>query len=318
MRIRIEERPGGVLLARIGTHPLGLIERDEAAEIVALIERAHRDPTIQAVVFTGTHPERFVAHADLAWLQADGAVVPPLGRHLSAVVLRIAQGLARVRPLRALARRTPMTGAVQLIGIHDALMRMTTSSTIFVAALNGSVLGLGAELSWACDLRLMAAGDHVIGHPEILLGFPPGAGGTQRLTRLIGSHRASLAILEGRPFGVEEALATGVIDEIVPGDELVDRAVERARVLAARPTSAIAAVKRAVHLGGSLSLARGLALERAEFLAALPRRVAQDIMRHYLTNTDRDGELPLYRDGGYAAALEHGDAAVEATPARTS
>lgn len=317
-RIRLEERPGGVLIARIGTHPLGLVERDEAAEIVALVHRAHRDPDVRAVVFTGSHPDRFVAHADLDWLRSDGSAIPPLGRHLSGLVARAAQGLARVAPLSALARRTTMSGAIQLVEIHDALRRMTTSSTIFVAALNGSVLGLGAELSWACDLRLMADGDHVIGHPEILLGFPPGAGGTQRLARLIGSHRAAVAILEARPFSPQEALAAGAIDEIVPAPELLERAIDRARLLAARPTSAIAAVKRSVTVGGSLSLARGLALERSEFLAALPRRVAQDIMRHYVAATGRDGELPLYRPGGYDAALERGDARVDRTPTGVS
>jgi Enoyl-CoA hydratase/carnithine racemase len=160
----------------------------------------------------------------------------------------------------------------------------------------------------------MAAGEHVIGHPEILLGFPPGAGGTQRLPRLIGSHRALVAILEGRPFTVEEALEVGAIDEIVPADRLVARAAERARRLSDRPTAAIAAVKRAVNVGGSLSTAEGLHLERAEFLASLPRRDAQDIMLHYLRATAERGELPLYLPGGYAAALAHGNAAVDLAP----
>ncbi len=309
--IQVERVEGGVLLARIAGHELGLIGRDEAAELIELVARADRDPTTRAVVFTGSHEGRFVSHADLAWLQADGAVIPPLGRRVTSIVARIAHLVGRFRPTRWLARRTPMTGAIQLDQVHATFSRMTTSSTIFVAALNGSALGLGAELSWACDLRLMATGEHVIGHPEILLGFPPGAGGTQRLARLIGSHRAAVAILEGRPFPAEEALDAGVIDEIVPADRLLERAVERALHLAARPTAAIAAVKRAVNLGGSLSIAEGLHLERSEFLASLPRRDAQDIMLHYLRTTAERGELPLYLPGGYAAALAHGNAAVD-------
>lgn len=315
--IAVERREGGVLVARIATHELGLIVRDEAGELVRLIRDADADPGVHAVVFTGSHAQRFVAHADLAWLQEDGSVIPPVGRQVAGVVSRIARLLGRFAPLRALARRTPMTGAVQLDEVHAALTRMTTSSTIFVAALNGSVLGLGAELSWACDLRLMADGDHVIGHPEILLGFPPGAGGTQRLPRLIGRHRALVAILEGRPFSPAEALEVGAVDEVVPADRLLDRAIERARFLASRPASAIAGVKRAVNVGGSLSMAAGIQVERAEFLAALPRREAQEIMKHYLRATAEHGELPLYRPGGYAAALERGDAAVEPPTAVT-
>jgi enoyl-CoA hydratase/carnithine racemase len=158
----------------------------------------------------------------------------------------------------------------------------------------------------------MAEGDFFIGHLEVLLGFPPGAGGTQRMPRLIGSHRALVAILEGRPLFAEEALAVGAIDEIVPADRLISRAVERARYLAARPTQAIAAIKRAVNVGGSLSMAEGLHLESAEFLAALPQRQAQEIMLRYLHDTAETGELPLYQRGGYDAALEHGNTAVDA------
>jgi enoyl-CoA hydratase/carnithine racemase len=209
-----------------------------------------------------------------------------------------------------MASKTPLMGAIQLDHLHEALATMTTSSTIFVAALNGSVLGLGAEISWACDVRLMADGDYFIGHPEVLLGFPPGAGGTQRLARLIGSHHALVAILEGRPIPGDEALALGAIDELVPSDRLIDRAVERGTYLAARPPKAIAAIKRAVNVGGSLSLADGLQLERAEFLALLPEPRAQSIMLHYLRDTAEGNELPLYKAGGYAAALKHGDAAV--------
>jgi enoyl-CoA hydratase len=197
--------------------------------------------------------------------------------------------------------------------MHETLVRMTTSSTIFVAALNGSALGMGAELCWACDLRLMADGNYFIGHLEVLLGFPPGAGGTQRLPRLIGPHRGLVAILEGRPFPAEEALKVGAIDEIVPADKLIPRAIERATFLAARPTQTIAAIKRAVNVGGSLSMAEGLHLERAEFLASLPQRQAQDIMLRYLRDTARDGELPLYQPGGYDAALRHGNTAIDNT-----
>ena len=142
----------------------------------------------------------------------------------------------------------------------------------------------------------------------MLLGFAPGAGGTQRLPRLIGSHRALVAILEGKPYAAKDALTTGMIDEIVPAADLLARSVDRAMYLAARTPQAIAAVKRAVNVGAGLPLAEGLHLERTEFLASLPQRPAQEIMLRYLSDTTRHGELPLYRPGGYAAALERGSA----------
>jgi hypothetical protein len=144
-RIQVERLEGGVVLARLAGHDLGLIGRDEAAELVELVARADRDPSTRAVVFTGTRAGRFVSHADLAWLQADGAVIPPLGRRITGVVAHIAHLLGRFRLTRWLARKTVLTGAIQLDEVHGALVRMTTSSTIFVAALNGSVLGLGAS-----------------------------------------------------------------------------------------------------------------------------------------------------------------------------
>jgi len=312
-RIQTDELEDGVILARFVGNELGLFNREDGPELFALVERADRDPNVRAVVFTGSHPHRFISHADLQWLQEDGSVIPPVGRGVTSMVARIARQFGRNKLTRWLASKTPLTGAVQLDHMHQTFVRMTTSSTIFVAALNGSALGLGAEISWACDLRLMAEGDYFIGHPEVLLGFPPGAGGTQRLPRLIGSHRALVAILEGRPFSADEALAVGAIDEIVPADQLVSRAVERATYLAARPTEAIAAIKRAVNIGGSLSIAEGLHLERAEFLASLPQRQAQEIMLSYLRDTAQDGELPLYQPGGYDAALRHGNAAIGAT-----
>lgn len=310
-RIQVEELGGGVLLARFTRSELGLFGRDDAPELVTLVERADRDPAVRAVVFTGSHPDRFISHADLAWLQEDGSVIPPVSRKVTSSVARVARHLNRNRVSRWMARKTPMTGALQLDSMHKALSLMTTSSTIFVAALNGSALGVGAEISWACDLRLMADGDYFIGHPEVLLGFAPGAGGTQRLPRLIGSHRALVAILEGKPFSAQDALALGVIDEIVPPADLLERSVERATHLAARTPDAIAAIKRAVNVGASLPIAKGLHLERTEFLASLPQRKAQEIMLRYLSDTAAQGELPLYQLGGYASALEHGNAAFE-------
>jgi enoyl-CoA hydratase len=313
--IQTEELDGGVIVARFVGDELGLFGRAAAPEFFELVERADRDRDVRAVVFTGSHPGRFISHADLAWLQEDGSVIPPVSRRVTSVVAKVAHQLGRTKLTRWVASKTPLMGAIQLDHMHQTLVRMTTSSTIFVAALNGSALGLGAEISWACDLRLMAEGDYFIGHLEVLLGFPPGSGGTQRLPRLIGSHRALVAILEGRPIPAEEALAIGAIDEIVPADRLISRAVERAAHLAARPTGAIGAIKRAVNVGGSLSMAEGLHLESAEFLASLPQRQAQEIMLRYLRDTAETGELPLYQPGGYAAALEHGNTAV-GTPAR--
>src|SRR4030095_8796928 len=144
----------------------------------------------------------------------------------------------RARVPEPVLNKTPLRGAAQLDRLHATFMRMNASGVIFVAALNGSALGLGAEFAWACDLRVMADGEFFIGQPEILLGINPGGGGTQRLTRLIGTHRSLVAILEGKPFTPAEALANGAVDELVPQDTVVARAVELAEYFGSRPRAA--------------------------------------------------------------------------------
>ena len=111
--------------------------------------------------------------------------------------------------------------------------------------------------------------DDLKGHLEIvLLGINPGGGGTQRLTRLVGTHCSLVAILEGKPFTPAEALANGAVDELVPQDRVVTRATELAEYFGSRPKGAVAAIKKSVYFGGSMSLSEGLHVERTEFLIA--------------------------------------------------
>jgi enoyl-CoA hydratase/carnithine racemase len=304
-RLEVEDR-GAVLIVRVDGGPHGLFGLDIANQLEELVDRVDRDPSVHAVVLTGAHPERFVSHADVRWLQEGGAAVPALGRRGAAAVARVARIADRARVLEPVVRRTPLWGAVQQDRLHATFLRMNASGTIFIAALNGSALGLGAELAWACDLRVMADGEFFIGHPEVLLGINPGGGGTQRLTRLIGTHRSLVAILEGKPFTPAEALANGAVDEVVPQDDVVRRATELAEHFGSRPKGAVAAVKRAVYFGGSMSLSEGLHVERTEFLIADQSKDAQDLMIDYLATTEATGELPLYNPDTYARALESG------------
>jgi enoyl-CoA hydratase/carnithine racemase len=203
-------------------------------------------------------------------------------------------------------RRTPLQAAVELDRLHATFLRMNASGVIFVAALNGSALGLGAEFAWACDLRVTADGDFFIGQPEVLLGIMPGGGGTQRLTRLIGTHKSLVAILEGKPFTPADALANGAVDEVVPRDEVVARATELAEHFGSRTKGSVAAIKKAVYFGGSMSLSDGLQVERTEFLMTDQSKDGQELMLDYLATTDATGELPLYDTDTYARALEAG------------
>jgi enoyl-CoA hydratase/carnithine racemase len=302
--LEVEDR-GGILVARVHGGPHQLFGKDIADQLDALVDRADRDPAVRAVVITGAHPDRFVSHAEVRWLQEGGAAVPSVGRRGASAIARAARVADRAHLGRALSR-TPLGPAVDLERVHQTFLRMNSSGVVYVAALNGSALGLGAEFAWAHDLRVMADGDIVIGQPEVLLGIMPGGGGTQRLTRLVGTHRSLVAILEGKPFTPAEALANGAVDDVVPPEQVVARAVELAEHFGSRSKESVAAIKRAVYFGGSMSLTDGLRVERAEFLTTVLSADGQEQMQGYMDATAATGVLPLYTPGVYAEALESG------------
>ena len=303
--IDVEQR-GRVLLARLQGGPRGEFGPEIAADLDALVTRAETDEGVGAVVITGSHPDRFVAHAELRWLQEGGAASPSVGPRGASAVVHAARAARRVRGVRGLADRTALSGAMELIGVHETFTRMNRCGAVFIAALNGSALGIGSELALACDYRLMAAGDHIIGQPEILLGFPPGGGGTQRLVRLVGTHRGLKLMLDGGGLTPEAAAEIGYLDEVIPADELLDSAVRLGDRLALRLKFTVAAVKRAAYIGGSLSLEDGLHMENAEFLSTLASPGAQAAMLAYLRRTDETGDLPLYDEPTYEQTLDAG------------
>jgi enoyl-CoA hydratase/carnithine racemase len=150
-----------------------------------------------------------------------------------------------------------------------------------IAAITGYALGGGYELALCADFRVIGAGAK-IGQPEILLGVIPGAGGTQRLARLVGPARAKDLVFSGRHVGAEEALDMGLVDAVVPDDEVQSTAVAMARKFAAGPPLALAAAKRAVDEGLDVPLAQGLELESRLFAELFDTEDQKAGMRSFL------------------------------------
>jgi enoyl-CoA hydratase len=159
----------------------------------------------------------------------------------------------------------PDEAAVITEAFHRALDLVAAIPRFVVAAVAGYALGGGCELALACDYRI-ASDRAVLGQPEVQLGIIPGGGGTQRLSRTVGASRAKELMITGRHVQAEEALRIGLVDEVVPNEQLLVRALELAAGVADGASTAQALIKRAVDEGASLPLAEGLALEQRLFV----------------------------------------------------
>jgi enoyl-CoA hydratase/carnithine racemase len=151
--------------------------------------------------------------------------------------------------------------AAELSGAFDAVARIAKP---VVAAVTGYALGGGCELALACDWRVVAE-DAKLGQPEIRLGLIPGAGGTQRLARLVGPARAKDLVFSGRMVDAEEALRIGLADRVVPAAEVYSAAVDLVRAYVEGPALALRAAKLAIDGGLGMDLASGLAWESQLF-----------------------------------------------------
>lgn len=150
------------------------------------------------------------------------------------------------------------------VGLQDAFTAVARIPQPTIAAITGYALGGGCELALCCDLRI-SADDALLGQPEIRLGIIPGAGGTQRLPRLVGVSRAKELILTGRNVTAEEAERIGLVNVVVPAADVYTAALEQAGRLARGPALALRAAKQSVDLGIETDLATGLEIERIHF-----------------------------------------------------
>ncbi|MFZ2503637.1 MAG: enoyl-CoA hydratase-related protein [Nocardioides sp.] len=151
-------------------------------------------------------------------------------------------------------------------GLQSAFTAVAQIPKPVVAAVTGYALGGGCELALCADVRF-AADDAVLGQPEILLGIIPGAGGTQRLTRLVGPSRAKDLIFTGRFVPAAEALQIGLVDRVFPADQVYAEALAWAGRFANAPAYALRAAKECIDRGATVDLATGLEIERQQFAA---------------------------------------------------
>lgn len=224
----VERHPGGVTTLRLNRPPLNPISRAVLGALVEVAGELSADASVKAVVVAGSE-KALAAGADIDEFSDQEAA-----REIGAAFRAAFDAVAAIpRPV--------------------------------IAAIRGFALGAGLELALACDLRVASASAR-LGQPEILLGIIPGAGGTQRLARLVGPARAKDLIWSGRQLRAEEALAMGLVDRVVHEDEVEANAQEWASRLASGAVVAMGLAKHAIDRGLDGSLADGLDVESAAFV----------------------------------------------------
>jgi len=192
-------------------------------ELDAAIDELGTDEGVRAIIITGAGEKAFAAGAD-------------------------------IKELHALSSATE---AAEFIGRrHRFLFKLAKLSKPVIAALNGYALGGGCELALACDIRI-AAETARLGQPEINVGMIPGTGGTQRMLRLVGPGMAKYLIMTGDHISAQEALRIGLVERVVPPEQLMDESRALAAKLAAKPPIAIALAKQAIAMGMEMGLEDG-------------------------------------------------------------
>lgn len=193
-------------------------------EIDALLDSVEKTDSIKAVIFTGQGEKAFVSGADINFLK----------------------------------ERTSVTALEELA--QRVLTRVFQCWKPTIAAINGVAFGAGCELAAACDIRI-ASENARFALPEVGLGILPSAGGTQRLSRLIGMGNAMDLILTGRKVAAVEAKGMGLVSSVVPQERVLSEAEQTARMIMSKAPLAIRLAKQAVHASSSTDMDTGLALE---------------------------------------------------------
>lgn len=248
------ERDGGIVTCRMSNPPRHTLVAAEVTELQAFADSLAGDSSVRVVVFTGGGQDYFIRHYEVGELSASASQ-------------QTGQAAREVEQLHA---------------FHRFLLGLQRAPYVTIAAVNGNAAGGGFEFALACDFRLATDGDYLLGLPETSVGIIPGAGGTQRYARLLGTAKALELILHARLLSPAETLRLGLVHRVYPkqGYEAEVRAF--AEGLAARAPVALAAAKRAIYEGSELPLEAGLAVEQREFDRTMRSEDAAGAMKNLL------------------------------------
>jgi enoyl-CoA hydratase/carnithine racemase len=229
VKTAVQDGVGFIEMARPPANAQNLTMIEELAQAILV---ARFDPSVKVAVVTSTVPRFFSAGLDIAELD----------------------------------NRDPARMAYIQYLFHESIIwRARTTPKVFIAAITGNCLGGGLETAMACDIRIGGKGSWLIGHPEVRLGGFPGGGGVQVLGRLLGFAKALRIGMFGENLSMQKAHEMGILDELVDQEQVIPRATELARQIAASPTKSIGAMKINAVVGDEAGLTASLAVEREAY-----------------------------------------------------
>ncbi|MEX2247603.1 MAG: enoyl-CoA hydratase/isomerase family protein [Dehalococcoidia bacterium] len=248
------ERDGGVVTVTMNNPPRNLLNAPMVRELTSVAEELDGDESARVLVLTGGADGIFITHYDVAELSSVSD---------------------------AARERDSVGGGSDLHEMHRLLLKLQSLPQPVIAAINGTAMGGGCELALACDFRIMARRG-VIGLPEVRVGILPGAGGTQRMTRLLGAAKALELMLLGDALDADAAAGVGLVHRAVDAGRLTEEVTALARELASRPRISLAEIKQCVLRGGEMPLLDGLRFEQDAFWRTMRSDDASRLMRAYL------------------------------------
>ncbi len=247
------EKDAAVAIVRFTNPPDGYMDMDTVAELTTMLDTVEGDDDVRAVILTGGLPDVFIRHFTIVALEARG------------------------RTFREAGATFDLSHPVPEPSLHTDYRRIEDSRKPYIAAINGTAMGGGFEMALRCDFRIVQDGPYHLGLPEINLGILPGAGGTQRLSRIIGQAKTLELTLLGKTLSPREAAAHGLVTECCDGPVL-DRALEIAHELTTKSPHALAYIKRLVRQSELVAPTDGLAAERTLFADLVRRDEAIELM----------------------------------------
>ena len=266
--LRIEDN-GNYVICYLSNPPTHTLTSSGVNEIHRFLDQIEKRDDLRVLAFTGDGENVFIKHYEVGELANTAE--------------------------RNLETKEDKQDPKELHAFHTMLLRLRDLDAIVVAGINGNTAGGGCEFSLGCDLRIMADGNFLIGLPETSVGILPGGGGTQRLSRLIGSSRALDLILHAQLVSPKEAFDLGIINKLVSEASFNQELISYCEDLSNRAPIALQQVKKIIHQGLEMTLEESLLVEQKAFDVTMNSKDAARAMRALLDTQENIEDVSEFK-----------------------